>query len=60
MQLARTGKQGFRDAIETSTALPNWTSAGLSVTATNQNGAVTFPVPSATSDAQRFYHAVWQ
>ena len=47
-------------AVETSTALPNWTSAALTVTVTNQSGAVTFPAPGATSDAQRFYRAVWK
>jgi len=46
--------------IETSTALPNWNSADLTVTVTNQSGAVTFPAPGATNDAQRFYRAVWQ
>ena len=60
VQLTLTGKQGSRYAIETSTALTNWTSAGLTVTVTNQSGAVTFPAPGATSDAQRFYRAVWQ
>ena len=60
MQLTLTGKQGSRYAIETSTALPNWTNAGLKVTVTNQNGAVTFPAPDAPSGAQRFYRAVWQ
>ena len=53
-----TAKQGARYAIETSTALPNWNSAGLTVT--NQSGAVTFPAPGATSGAQRSYRAVWQ
>jgi hypothetical protein len=60
VQLTLTGKQGSRYAIETSTALPNWTSADLSVTVTNQNGAVTFPTPGASSGAQRFYRAVWE
>ncbi len=60
VQLTLTGKQGSRYALETSTALNNWTSAGLTVTVTNQNGAGTFPAPSATNDAQRFYRAVWQ
>ena len=40
-------------AIEASTALPNWTSANLTVT--NHSGAVTFPAPDATYGAQRFY-----
>jgi len=60
VQLTLTGKQGSRYAIETATALSNWTSAGLTVTVTNQSGAVTFPAPGATNDAQRFYRAVWQ
>ena len=60
VQLTLTGKQGSRYAIETSTALPNWNSANLTVTIANQNGAVTFPAPGATNDAQRFYCAVWQ
>ena len=55
-----TGKQGSRYALETSTALPHWTSANLTVTVTNQSGAVTFPAPGAPSGAQRFYRAVWQ
>jgi hypothetical protein len=40
--------------------LPNWNSADLTVTVTNQSGAVIIPAPSATSGAQRFYRAVWQ
>jgi len=36
------------------------TSTGLTVTVTDANGAVTFPAPGATSDAQRFYRALWQ
>ncbi len=60
VQLTLTGKQGSRYAIETSSALNNWTSAALTVTATNQNGTVTFSAPGATSGAQRFYRAVWQ
>ena len=55
VQLTLTGKQGSRYAIETSTALPNWTGAGLTVTVTNQSGAVMFPAPGATNDARRFY-----
>ena len=47
-------------AIETSTALTHWNSAGLTVTVTKQSGAVTFPAPGAPSGAQRFYRAVWQ
>jgi hypothetical protein len=60
VQLTLTGKQGCRYTIETSTALPNWSSAALTVTITNQSGAMTFPAPGATNDAQRFYCAVWQ
>jgi hypothetical protein len=60
VQLTLTGKQGPRYAIETSTALTNWTSANLTVTVTNQSGTVTFSAPGATNDAQRFYRAVWQ
>ncbi len=60
VQLTLTGKQGSRYAIETSTALPNWTSTNLTVTVTNQSGAITFPAPGATNDPQRFYRAVWQ
>jgi ASPIC/UnbV protein/VCBS repeat protein len=60
VQLTLTGKQGSRYAIETSTALPNWTTANLIVTITNQSGAVTFPAPGAPSGALRFYRAVWQ
>ena len=60
VQLTLTGKQGSRYALETSTALPNWTSAGLTVTVTNQSGAVTFPAPGAPNGVQRFYRAVWQ
>src|SRR5258708_21310374 len=37
VQLTLTGKQGSRYAIETSTALPNWISANLKVTCTNQS-----------------------
>src|SRR6266498_4144513 len=59
LQLTLTGKQGSRYAIETSTALPNWNSAALTATVTNQSGTVTFSVPNATSGAQRFYRAVW-
>ncbi len=59
MQLTLTGKQGSRYAIETSTDLANWTSP-LTVTVTNPSGAVTFPAPGATSDAQRFYRAALQ
>ena len=36
VQLTLTGKQGSRYAIETSTALSNWISAGLTVTVTNR------------------------
>jgi hypothetical protein len=60
LQPTLTGKQGCRYAVETSTALPNWNSATLTVTVTNQSGAVSFPAPGATNDAQRFYRAVWQ
>src|SRR5437870_4144675 len=60
VQLTLTGKQGSRCAIETSTALNNWTSAALTVRVTNQSGAVAFPAPGATNDAQRFYRALWQ
>ncbi len=60
VQLTLTGKQGSRYAIETSTTFSNWTSAGLTVTVTNQSGAVTFPAPGATSGGHRFYRAVWQ
>lgn len=60
VQLTLTGKRGSRYAIETSTALPNWNSANLTVTVTNQNGAATFPAPGATNDPQRFYRALWQ
>jgi len=60
VQLTLTGKQGSRYAIETSTALANWTSADIMVTVTNQSGTVIFPAPGATSDAQRFNRAVWQ
>ena len=60
VQLTLSGKQGSRYAIETSTALTNWNSAPLTVTVTNQNGAVTFPAPGGASDAQRFYRAVWR
>lgn len=60
MQLTLTGKQGSRYAIETSTALPAWTSAVLTVTVTNPGGTVTFPSSGAASGARRFYRAVWQ
>ena len=59
MQLTLTGKQGSRYAIETSTALPNWNSADLTVTVTNQSGTVTFPAPGATNGGHGFYRAVW-
>jgi hypothetical protein len=59
-QLTLTGKQGSRYAIETSTALPNWSSAELTVTVTHQSGAITFPAPGATNGAQRFYRVVWR
>ena len=58
VQLTLTGKQGSSYAIETSIALPNWTSAALTVKVTNQNGTVTFPAPDAPSGAQRFHRAV--
>jgi ASPIC and UnbV/FG-GAP-like repeat len=60
VQLTLTGKQGSRYALETSTALPNWTGEDLTVTVTNQSGAVAFPAPGAGSGGQRFYRAVWQ
>jgi hypothetical protein len=60
VQLMLTGKQGSRYALQTSTALTNWTNANLTVTVTNQSGAVTFPAPGATNDEQRFYREVWQ
>jgi hypothetical protein len=60
VQLTLTGKQGCHFAIETSTAFPNWNSAGLTVTVTNESGVVTFSAPGAPSGAQRFYRAVWQ
>jgi len=60
VQLTLTGKQGSRYGIETSTSLPNWTSAALTVTVTNLSGAVTFPAPGPANGAQRFYRAVWQ
>ena len=60
VQLTLTGKQGSRYALETSTALPNWTSGGLTVTVTNLSGAVMFPAPGGPGGAQRFYRAVWQ
>ena len=47
VQLTLTGRQGSRYAIETSTALPNWNSADLTVTVTNQSSAVAFPAPDA-------------
>ena len=58
VQLTLTGKEGSRYAIETSSALPNWTTANLTVTITNQSGAVTFPAPGATDGTHRFYRAV--
>lgn len=60
VQLALTGQQGSRYVIESSTSLTNWTSAALTVTVTNQSGAVAFPAPGATNDARRFYRALWQ
>ena len=60
VQLTLTGKQGSRYAIESSTTLLNWDNTGLTITVTNQSGSVTFPAPGATSDAQRFYRAVWR
>jgi len=60
VQLTLTGKQVSRYAIETSSLLTHWTSANLTVTVTNQNGAVVVPAPGATNDAQRYYQAVWQ
>ena len=60
VQLTLTGKQSSRYALETSTAFPNWTSAGLTVTVTNLGGAVMFPAPGGPGGAQRFYRAVWQ
>ena len=60
MHLTLIGTQASRYAIETSTALPHWNSAALTVMVTNQNGAVTFPAPGAPNGAQRFYRAVWQ
>ncbi|MBI2929522.1 MAG: hypothetical protein HYY24_27985 [Verrucomicrobia bacterium] len=59
-QLTLSGKHGSRHALETSTALPNWNSANLTVAVTNQSGVATFPAPGATNAAQRFYRAVWQ
>src|SRR6185295_768473 len=60
VQLTLTGKQGSRYAIETSTALPHWTSADLTVTVTNPSGVVTFAAPNAPIGEQRFYRALWQ
>jgi len=54
------GQQGSRNALEGSTALTDCNSVGLTVTVTNQSGAVTFPAPGATRDTQRFHRAVWQ
>jgi hypothetical protein len=58
VQLTLTGKQGSRYALETSTALPNWNSAAITVTVTNESDTVTFPAPGATNGAQRFYRAL--
>jgi hypothetical protein len=60
VQLTLTGKQGCHFAIETSIAFPDWNSAGLTITVTNESGVVTFPAPGAPSGAQRFYRAVWK
>ena len=49
-----------RHTIETSTALPHWTSADLTATVTNPSGAVTFPAPCPHSGAEPYYRAVWQ
>ena len=57
VQLTLTGKEGSRYTIETSTSLANWTNANLTVTVTNQSGAVVFPAPGATNDPRRFYRA---
>ena len=59
-QLTLAGKQGSRSAIKISTALPNRNTANLTVTVTNQSGAVTFPAPGAASEEERFYRALWQ
>jgi enediyne biosynthesis protein E4 len=59
VQLTLTGKQGSRYAIETSTALPNWESANLTVTVTNQSGAISLRAPIGNG-SQAFYRAVWQ
>ena len=59
-QLTLIGKQGSRYVIESSTILTNWNRENLTVTVTNQNGTATFLAPSATSDAQRFYRALWK
>jgi enediyne biosynthesis protein E4 len=59
VQLTLTGKQGSRYAIETSAALPNWESANLTVTITNQNGATSLRAPVGNG-IQAFYRAVWQ
>jgi hypothetical protein len=60
LKLTLTGKQGCRYAIEGSTSLPTWDTANLTVTITNQGGAVTFPAPDATNGIHRFYRAIWQ
>jgi len=59
-QLTLAGKQGSRYTIETSTVLPLWSDANLTITVTNQSGTITFPAPEATSASQRFYRAVYQ
>ena len=60
VQLTLTGKQGSRYLIEEFDALDaGWIiSSDLTVTVTNQNGAVSFPAPGALSGPQRFYCAV--
>ena len=56
VQLTLAGKQGSRYAIETSTALTGWISAGPPVTVTDPNGTLTIPAPGgAPSDPRRFY-----
>jgi len=58
LQLTLKGTQGSRYAIETSTDLTNWTSAGVPFTVSDPSGTVTFPAPGgAPSDPRRFYRA---
>ena len=56
--LSLAGQTGVNYQIQESTNLPNWQSAGLTVTPTAANRVITFPAPNVTTSGVRFYRAV--